>query len=110
MISLPFWNPVVCIIAFAILIAIAFLFISRGQKNYKKGTAQTEVFLSGEEPPAEEQRHVKSHNIYWGFFQTLKEYYDPTVRAHTGIINDFIIWLIAIGALIVVILFIASLT
>ena len=110
MISLPFWNPVICIIAFAILIAIAFLFISRGQKKYKKGTAQTEVFLSGEEPPAEEQRHVKSHNIYWGFFQTLKEYYDPTVRAHTGIINDFIIWFIAIAALTAVILLVASLT
>jgi len=110
MISLPFWNPVICIIAFVILIAIACLFISRGQKKYKKGTAQTEVFLSGEEPPAAEQRHVKSHNIYWGFFQTLKEYYDPTVRAHTGIINDFIIWLIAIAALTAVILLIASLT
>lgn len=110
MISLPFWNPVICIIAFAILIAIAYLFISRGQKKYKKGTAQTEVFLSGEEPPAEEQRHVKSHNIYWGFFQTLKEYYNPTVRAHTGIVNDFIIWLIAIAALTAVILLIASLT
>ena len=110
MISLPFWNPVICIIAFVILIAIASLFISRGQKKYKKGTAQTEVFLSGEEPPAEEQRHVKSHNIYWGFFQTLKEYYDPTVRAHTGIVNDFVIWLISIAALTAVILLIASLT
>jgi len=110
MISLLSWNPVICIIAFVILIAIACLFISRGQKKYKKGTAQTEVFLSGEEPPDAEQRHVKSHNIYWGFFQTLKEYYDPTVRAHTGIVNDFIIWLIAIAALTVVILLIASLT
>jgi multicomponent Na+:H+ antiporter subunit D len=110
MISLYFWNPVICIIAFVILIAIARLFISRGQKKYKKGTAQTEIFLSGEEPPAVEQRHIKSHNIYWGFFQTLKGYYDPTVRAHTGIINDFIIWLIAIAALTAVILLIASLT
>ena len=110
MISLPFWNPVIAIIAFVILIAIALLFISRGQKKYKKGTAQTEVFLSGEEPPAEEQRHVKSHNIYWGFFQTLKQYYDPTVRAHTGIVNDFIIWLVAIAALFAVIMLIASLT
>jgi len=109
MISLPFWNPVICIIAFVILIAIAYLFRSRGQKKYKGGTAQTEVFLSGEAPPAAEQRHVKSHNIYWGFFQALKQYYDPTVRAHTGIINDFIIWFIAIAALTALILLITSL-
>jgi hypothetical protein len=109
MINIYSWNPVISIIAFVILIAITYLFISRGQKNYKKGTAQTEVFLSGEEPPSSEQRHVKSHNIYWGFFQTLKQYYDPTVRAHTGIVNDFIIWFIAIAALTSVILFISSL-
>jgi len=107
MISLPFWNPVICIIAFIILTAITGLFISRGQKKYKKGTAQTEIFLSGEELPTVEQRHIKSHNIYWGFFKTLKQYYDPTVRAHTGIINDFIIWLIAIVSLTAVILLIA---
>jgi multicomponent Na+:H+ antiporter subunit D len=109
MINLPFWDPVICIIAFLILIGIAYLFRSRGQKKYKEQTAQTEVFLSGEEPPDAEQRHIKSHNIYWGFFQTLKQYYDPAVRAHTGIVNDFMIWLIAIAALIVVILLITSL-
>ncbi|MBN2187074.1 MAG: hydrogenase [Dehalococcoidia bacterium] len=110
MTNLPFWNPIVCIVAFVILIAIICLFRSRGQKKYKEGTAQTDIFLSGEEPPAAEQRHIKSHNIYWGFFQTLKRYYGPTVRAHTGIINDYIIWLIALAALTAVILLIASLT
>jgi multicomponent Na+:H+ antiporter subunit D len=110
MTSLPFWNPIICIIAFVILIAIACLLRSRGQKKYKEDTAQTEIFLSGEEPPDAEQRHIKSHNIYWGFFQTLKQYYDPTVRAHTGIINDFILWLIAIAVLTAVILLITSLT
>ena len=109
MTGIPFWNPIICIIAFVILIAITCLFRSRGQKKYKEGTAQTDIFLSGEEPPAVEQRHIKSHNIYWGFFQTLKRYYDPTVRAHTGIINDYIIWFIALAALTAVILLIASL-
>jgi len=110
MLGLAYWNPLIWLLGFVVLTAVVYIFRSWGQKQYKKGTAQTEVFLSGEEPPAAEQRHVKSHNIYWGFFQTLKEYYDPTVRAHTGIINDFIIWLIAIAALTAVILLIASLT
>jgi len=110
MVSLPFWNPIICIIALVILIAVTCLFRSRGQKKYKEGTAQTQIFLSGEEPPAVEQIHIKSHNIYWGFFQILKRYYDPSVRAHTGIINDYIIWFIALVALTTVILFIASLT
>ena len=110
MTSLPFWNPVICIIAFVTLIAVTLLFRSRGQKKYKEGTVQTEIFLSGEEPPVVEEIHVKSHNIYWGFFRTLQQYYDPTVKAHTGVVNDFIIWLIAIAALTAVILLVASLT
>ena len=108
MTSLPFWNPIVCIIAFVILIAITCLFRSRGQKKYKEGTAQTDIFLSGEEPPAVEQRHIKSHNIYWGFFQAFKQYYDPAIKAHTGIINDYIIWFIAAVAITAVILLAAG--
>jgi len=107
--SLDFWDPLVCIIAFIVLIAVIYLFRSRGQKKYKKGTAQTQIFLSGEEAPRAEQQHIKAHNIYWGFFQALKRYYDPTIKAHTGIINDYIIWFIALAAAIAVILFIVGL-
>jgi hypothetical protein len=106
MASLAFWNPVACIIAFVVLVAIIYLFRSRGQKKYKKGTAQTQIFLSGEEAPGAEQRHIKAHNIYWGFSQALKRYYDPTIKAHTGIINDYIIWFITLVAVTAVILFI----
>jgi len=110
MASLAFWNPIACIIAFVVLVAIIYLFRSRGQKKYKKGTAQTQIFLSGEKPPDAEQRHIKAHNIYWGFFQALKQYYDPTIKAHTGIINDYIIWFITLVAVTAVILFIVWLT
>jgi len=106
--GLDFWDPIVCVIAFLVLIAVAYLLRSRGQKKYKKGTVQTQIFLSGEEPPDVEQRHIKAHNIYWGFFQALKGYYDPTIKAHTGIINDYIIWFAAIAAITAVILFIVG--
>jgi len=106
--GLDFWDPIVCITAFLVLIAVIYFLRSRGQKKYKKGTAQTQIFLSGEEPPGAEQRHIKAHNIYWGFFQALKGYYDPTIKAHTGIINDYVIWFIAIAAATVVILFIVG--
>ena len=107
--SLEFWNPLVCIIAFVVLMATIYLFRSRGQRKYKKGTAQTQIFLSGEEQPAAEQQHVKAHNIYWGFFQALKRYYNPIIKAHTGIINDYIIWFIALAAATAVILLVVGL-
>jgi len=108
--TLDYWAPLICLIAFVILIAITYLFRTRGNKKYKKGTVQTEIFLSGEEPPSTGQRHVRAYNMYWGFFQALKRYYDPTMRTHSGIINDYIIWLIALMSITGVILFIVWLT
>ena len=108
MTSLTYWSPVALIIAFAILIALSYLFRSHGQKNYKKGTAQSQIFLSGEEAPEASQQHIKAHNIYWGFFQAMKRYYNPAIKAHTVIINDYIIWLITVMAITAILLFIAQ--
>lgn len=108
--TLDYWAPLVCLIAFVILIAITYLFRTRGQKKYKRGTTQTQIFLSGEEAPDADQKHIRAHNIYWGFFRALTRYYDPTIKTHTGIINDYIIWLIALMSITGVILFIVWLT
>ncbi len=104
-----FWNPIILISVFVIVGALVYLFRSRGQKEYKKGTAQAEIFLSGEEPPDVEQRHIRAHNIYWGFFETLKGYYDRNIRAHTGIVNDYVIWFVVLMAITAVILFVVGL-
>jgi hypothetical protein len=77
---------------------------SRGQKQYKEGTAQTDIFISGIQVPPAEQRHVPAHNIYWGFFEALKGFYNTMMRPHTGVINDYLLWLVAIMALTIVVL------
>jgi len=103
-----FWNPIIWLIAFIVVMAIAYLFRSRGQKKYKKDTAQTRIFLCGEEVPEAEQQHIRAHNVYWGFFETLKGYYDKVMKPHTGIVNDYMIWFIAIIAIIAIIFFIVG--
>jgi amino acid transporter len=104
-----FWNPLIWIIAFLVVMVIVYLFRMRGQKKYKKDTDQARIFLCGEEVPEAGERHIKVGNIYWGFFETLKEYYNHILRPHTGIVNDFVLWLVAITALTGIILFIAGL-
>jgi len=101
-----FWKPIIWLIACVVMIAIAYFFRSRGQKKYKKDTAQTQIFLCGEEVPEAEQRHIKAHNVYWGFFETLKGYYDTVIKPHTGIVNDYMIWFVAVIAISAIILFI----
>jgi len=68
-----FWSPVVWVIAFVVVMLVAYFFRSQGQKTYKKDTAQTQIFLCGEEVPEPERRRVKASNVYWDFLKPLKD-------------------------------------
>jgi len=103
-----FWNPIILIIAFGVVMVVVYFLRRRGQKKYKKDTDQAQIFLCGEEVPEAEQRHIRVGNIYWGFFETLKEYYDRVTKAHTGIINDYVLWFVAVTAISAIILLIAG--
>jgi uncharacterized membrane protein len=98
------WAPLIWIVALIVIGVMVLIWRNRGQKDYKKGTAQTDIFLSGAKVPPEEQRHVKSENIYWGFFESLKDLYDAMMRPHTGIVNDYLLWFVVILAIIIPIL------
>ncbi len=104
-----FWNPIIWLIAFAVVMVIVYFFRRRGEEKYKKGEDQAQIFLCGEEVPGAEQRQVRGDNAYWGFFETLKEYYDVIVRPHTGIVNDYVVWFIAVVAISAIILFVVEL-
>ncbi len=105
---LSFWAPLVCLVALLIILVVAYGYRSRGQGKYKEGTDQTQIFLAGEDAPDAADRHIRAHNMYWGFFEAMKRYYGPTVRAHTGIVNDYLIWLLALAAAAGVAIFLAG--
>ena len=102
-----FWGPIAWIIVAIVAFLIAYFIRSRGEKAYKKGV-QSEEFLMANPKLSEEKTHVRAHNIYWGFFEGLKKYYDPTINTHTGIINDYIIWFVALIAITAIILFVVG--
>jgi Na+/H+ antiporter NhaC len=104
-----FWNPIIWIIVFVIVLIIVYFFRRRGQRGYKKDTDQARIFVCGEEVPEAEDRHIRVGNIYWGFFQTLKEYYDQILRPHTGIINDYILWFVVVTVVCAIVLLVAGL-
>jgi len=106
--ALAYWSPLILLLTFLVLMILAYVFRDRGEKSYKKGTGQTKVFLAGEEEPEANQLHVKAHNMYWGFFEAMKRYYGPTIKAHTGIVNDYILWFIGLIALMAVIVFVSG--
>lgn len=103
-----FWNPIIWIIAFIVAMVVVYLFRRRGQRGYKKDTAQARIFFCGEEVPEAGERHIRVGNIYWGFFETLKGYYHEMTRLHTGIVNDYVIWFVAILAITIMVLVLAN--
>ena len=105
---LSFWAPLLIVIAFVLVSALAYFYRGRGRSDFKEGTEQTKVFLSGEDEPEEGMLHVRAHNMYWGFFEAMKQYYGPTVRAHSGIINDYLIWLLGLTAVVCIALIAAE--
>ena len=106
--ALAYWSPLILLLTFLILLIMAIIFRDRGQKSYKKGTGQTKIFLSGEDEPDAEAVHVKAHNMYWGFFEAMKRYYEPTIKAHTGIINDYLLWFVSVIALVAIVIFVSG--
>jgi len=102
-----FWGPVAWIITAVVALLIVHFIRRRGEKAHKNGV-QSETFLMGNPRLPEGETHIRAHNIYWGFFEALRKYYDHTVTAHTGIINDYIVWFIAVIAIVIIILFVAG--
>jgi hypothetical protein len=102
------WAPLIWLLALVVIGVMVLIWRSRGQKGYKKETAQTDIFLSGASVPSAEERHVKADNIYWGFFESLKDLYSGMMKPHTGIVNDYLLWFVGVAVIAILIFFLAG--
>ncbi|MBN1595184.1 hydrogenase [candidate division FCPU426 bacterium] len=94
------WHPLVWLGAFFLALLLGFLIRALGNKQYKKGTEQTKPFLSGNEESDPNVLHVRASNLYWGYLETLKGYYDKLTALHTGNPVDYLLWFFGSMALI----------
>jgi len=99
-----FWNPLVWGLAIIIAFLIIYILRGYGKKDYKKGTEQAKVFLSGNPEYEKEKMHVKSSNVYWGFMESLKWLYNVLDKMHTGNVSDYILWFVVIMGIFFIIL------
>jgi len=99
------WNPIAWTLLFLGILVLALFVRSRGRRDYKRGTGQTKVFLSGNEEPEERGGlHVRADNLYWGMVDGLSGYYRRVRALHTGVLSDYVAWFIGALALMFVIL------
>lgn len=100
-----FYNPLLWVFAFIVILFIAYFIRGFGNKSYKKGTDQTQVFLSGNpEADDKELMHVGGKNMYWGFTEALKFPYKIIEKMHTGNVSDYVLWFVIIlGAFLLIV-------
>ena len=91
-----FWNPVLWVIAFVVIFLLIYILRGFGNKNYKKGTSQTQAFLSGNPEYEKELMHVKGSNLYWGWTEAMKWIIDALKSIHTGNTSDYVLWFVII--------------
>ena len=102
------WAPVAWLVAFVAAVVIVYLLWKTGESSYKKGTELERPYLSGNAEPEKGAVHIRASNLYWGFLQALKGYYDAIVPIHTGVLTDYMIWFVAVTALLLVIVGVLS--
>ncbi len=96
-----YWNVYAWIMFFAIGALVVLFIRFTGRSDYEKGTYQDEVFYGGNPVPQDgEDLAVPASSSYWGFTKALASFYDVLVNLHTGILSDYMGFLIVTAAII----------
>ena len=98
-----FWNPIIWIIVSVVALLFVYFIRGFGRGNYKRNTEQIKPFIAGNLEDRMEVLHVKGGNVYWGFTNALKSYYDILCRMHSGDTRDYVIWFLIVMVLLFVI-------
>jgi hypothetical protein len=60
-------------------------------------------FIGGNVAREKGALHIRAGNLYWGFTESLKGYYQVVMPAHSGVLNDYLLWFLGITAILLVI-------
>lgn len=110
--ALDLWNPVLWLILFAIVLIAVCIVVLTGDKTRGRVLANTEkevtdgkyaTFFGGERS---EHSHVAGSDLFWGFKHDFKGYFKFMQGMHSGVVNDYALWVVVATALIAVFAFI----
>lgn len=98
-----FWSPIVFILVILIATLVAYILYRMGNSDYNRTEHKGEPFISGNRPPKDvRQIHVAADNLFWGFTEALKNYFEPLVEGHTGKLNDYLYWVVITLAVVLI--------
>ncbi|MDY3868181.1 MAG: hydrogenase [Pyramidobacter sp.] len=97
-----FWSALPWIVLVVLCGVYVWGVRSLGRDDYKEGTAQDEIYYSGNEVPDADVFSVPASSSYWGFREALKGYYARLTAMHTGVGTDYVGWFVVTAAIILV--------
>ena len=106
-----YWNPIAWLVLFVIVFAAFMIaaFSTSGSKGKLRASSGEDIdpkydtFFSGE---ANAYSQVGGSDLFWGMKHNLRHYFSFMHNAHSGIVNDYALWVVSGTALIIVYLFI----
>lgn len=108
---LSYWNPILWLILFVIILAAVCIVILTG-KNARGAVLENRThepdgkyatFFGGEKS---EHSHVAGSDLFWGFKKNFKGYFKLMNNMHNGNLNDYSIWTVAAAAVAIIVIFI----
>jgi hypothetical protein len=94
------WNAILWLVALLVAWMVAWFIRSFGRPGYREGGERGKPFISGNEEPEKDAVHIRGSNLYWGFFEAMRGYYDRLKPLHTGDVGDYVLWLFGTTAVV----------
>jgi multicomponent Na+:H+ antiporter subunit D len=105
-----YWRPeawlvlfFILLIGFLLLLTLNIRAVSKGNtKEVNEFDTKYDAFTGGEK---EEHAQIGGQDLFWGLKHELKGYFDTIHKAHSGVVNDYVLWIVACLALVTIYLF-----
>lgn len=107
--SFDYSNPIVWLVLFVIIFVAVFIvaLTSTGRKAPAYDTAVSDgrnaTFFGGERYS---HSHVEGSDLFWGFKRNWGGYFKFMENMHSGVVNDYALWVVVTAALVMIFMFI----
>jgi len=99
------WNALVFLAAFGLALLIALLIRSLGHRGTTPKGEGAKPYLFGNPTEVDgKPLTVTGSHMYWGFTKALSKYYKPTEALHSGIVNEYVFYLVGTLAIVMLVL------
>ena len=96
-----YWNVFMWLVLFLLVSGFVLWVRSLGRMDYKRNTAQDEIYWSGNEVPVDGANiSVPASASYWGFRVVMEPIYDALKRFHSGNGADYAGYFVVMTAVI----------